>query len=324
VRSLLDCLAREPPEGERKWQGWYVTRILGGWNNQLYRATRGEIDLAIKFTIRDPRDRAGREYGALRALRNAGLAIAPQPVLFDRDTYSQPVVVQTWLSGRTRTAPPETDAEWTCLLRHLALAHSVTPERGQVHLPRAVSAANDIRGARVAVQEEVARIPLEGRPPSLCALIRRFEAVLPSADLPHGGWVPFALCRTDLNTRNFIERPGGTWASVDWENAGWGDPAVDVAELMTHAAYVDVPAARWNWVVDAYRELSGDTDVAARIWGHYYTMAVWWVARLARYLYEIPRGLDRRLVGPPPGFPADVEIKYARYLRLATRVLDRG
>jgi hypothetical protein len=43
----------------------------------------------------------------------------------------------------------------------------------------------------------------------------------------------------------------------------------------------------------------------------------WWVARIARYLYEIPRGLDARLVSRPPGWQEEMQAKYARYLRRA-------
>ena len=77
---LLDHLAHEPPPTQ-EWQGWQVERIDGGWCNLLYRATRTAnpaADLAIKFTMRDGRDRAGREYQALRTLEQAGLDLAPR------------------------------------------------------------------------------------------------------------------------------------------------------------------------------------------------------------------------------------------------------
>jgi hypothetical protein len=120
----------------------------------------------------------------------------------------------------------------------------------------------------------------------------------------------------DNNTLNFIRRPG-RWASVDWENAGWGDPAFDIADWMTHAAYLDVSPERWDWVVEEYSSLVDDVTVVQRIWTYYKILLVWWVARLARYLYEVPRGLDPRLVEWPQGWRADLEGKYERYLALA-------
>lgn len=79
--------------------GWDVRQIAGGANNLIYYAHNGEMELAIKFCVNDERDRAGREYDALRVLQEAGLKLAPRPLLLDRNRYRQPVVVQSWLSG---------------------------------------------------------------------------------------------------------------------------------------------------------------------------------------------------------------------------------
>ena len=54
---LLDHLAAAAPAAARRWRDWRVERIAGGANNLLYRATGRDADLAIKFTIRDARDR---------------------------------------------------------------------------------------------------------------------------------------------------------------------------------------------------------------------------------------------------------------------------
>jgi hypothetical protein len=48
-----------------------------------------------------------------------------------------------------------------------------------------------------------------------------------------------------------------------------------------------------------------------------FLMLFWWAARLARSLYEIPRGGDARLVERPAGWAEDTRAKYERYLALA-------
>ena len=83
-----------------------------------------------------------------------------------------------------------------------------------------------------------------------------------------------ALCRVDPNTLNFVRRPN-TWASVDWENAGWGDPAFEIADLITHPAYADVPPERWGWLIDAYCAHCGDPSGATRIRVYRLLMQVW-------------------------------------------------
>ena len=84
---LLDYLSQgnHPPNFE--WQTWRITQIAGGANNLLYRAAGPGGDFAVKFTIRDQRDRAGREYNALLALHQAQLPLAPKPILLDQERY---------------------------------------------------------------------------------------------------------------------------------------------------------------------------------------------------------------------------------------------
>jgi hypothetical protein len=79
---------------------------------------------------------------------------------------------------------------------------------------------------------------------------------------------------------------------------------------MTHIAYLEVPSWRWDWVLDAYCALVDDATASLRIQAYCTILTVWWVARLARYLYEIPRGLDRRLVSWSPGWQEDLGAKY--------------
>ena len=161
------------PDGGN-WQGWQIARIAGGRNNLLYRATGPLGDFALKFTIDDERDRAGREYGAQLALRQADLTIAPEPVLLDRTCYTQPVVVQTWLQGEVDSTPPASMAEWRGLLQNLALVHTITPDNTSVTLPYATIVARDAEEGKERVRQQVAHIPQEAQPASLQELLDRF------------------------------------------------------------------------------------------------------------------------------------------------------
>ena len=314
LRPLLTYLAARPPDKE--WQGWRITRLAGGMNNLLYRATGPAGDLVVKFTRRDERDRAGREYAALLALREAGHEIAPLPLFLDRDTFPHPVVVESWVEGQVSAAPPATESEWRALLQHLALVHTVTPERTTVQLHEAVRSARTAAAARQLVLRQLAHVPAEAQPQSLGASIQRLQAsAFPS-------WPPVSatLCHVDSNTLNFIRRPG-LWAAVDWENSGWGDPAFELADLLTHPAYVEVPATQWEGLIALYcelsRELSRDSCAPLRTRVYTKILLVWWLARLARYLYEVPLGLDQRLVPFGTERRSDFQAKYAHYLRLA-------
>ena len=220
--ALLGYLDASPLLNAQTWHDWRLTPITGGANNLLYRATNANADYVIKFTVRDERNRAQREYAALTALHQAA------------------------------------------------------------------------------------------RPDSLQALLEWFDAWTPLTwEAP-----PRAFCRVDANWRNFIRRTSNL-ASVDWENSGWGDPAFELADLITHPAYEQVPTARWEWLIAAYTEQCGDPSASVRI--HTYTtiMLIWWVVRAARYLYEVPCGLDPRLVQRPPHWQAETQRKYARFVARA-------
>jgi len=110
LHALLGILALPDAPHDGHWGRWRFARIEGGGNNVLYRATDDRADLAVKFTARDARDRAGREYATLAALQHMGTPIAPAPILLERERFAHLVVVQTWLDGQV-TIPPPTRTE---------------------------------------------------------------------------------------------------------------------------------------------------------------------------------------------------------------------
>ena len=315
LHTLIAQLATRPEQGT--WDGWNVQPIRTGMNNLVYRATRGEDDLAVKFTRRDERDRAGREYTALAALVSLGLDLAPQPILLERERYHLPLIVQTWVSGDVHSQPPADDAEWEQLVAYYATIHQVRPANCQIPIGYAVTNMASCAQGRAMLAEQIGRLPPEARPPGLEQLAKRIEhAIWP--ELPHG---PRALCRVDSNTLNFIRRPS-TWASVDWENSGWGDPAFEIVDMMTHPAYFSVQQPRWEWVIERYTACSGDDGAPVRIRTYYPLMLAWWVARTARLIYELPRGLDPRL-GGMPDYLNRLDDQYTYYVTLAHTALDR-
>jgi aminoglycoside phosphotransferase (APT) family kinase protein len=313
---LIAHLANAGEKVEPAWQGWLLQRIEGGGNNLLYRATSGDADLAIKFTISDSRDRAGREFTALSLLRQAGFAIAPEPVLLDRERYRMPVVVQTWLDGEVSADPPASDADWTRWLEHLATVHAITPEKTTAVLPETVLTMTSVADGLARIRQQRDCIPPSDQPRELLDILRRAEGAAQPT------WAPprLTLCHGDTNIRNMVRRPGG-WAAVDWEYSGWGDPACEIATTIAHAAHLDAPEERWRWFVAAYAGLRDDPGVTTRIRVYTALMYAWWAARLARMLYDFARGFDQRLVPPPANWQADRQAKFERYLTVATQAL---
>ena len=316
IRRLLKHLDNGSEQADQCWQGWKITRLSGGLNNLLFHARGSSDDLVIKFTIRDERNRAEREFRALSALEEAGLQIAPRPLLFDNDTFHQPVVVQTWIEGEPIGHPPTMDEDWRELLRYYQAVHSVTPETSSIGLSKAFSASTVAEGWSL-VDQQLARIPCEAQPKTLKNLIRQFGQV----EWTEWERMPITLCRIDPNVSNFI-RGKKRLTSVDLEYSGCGDPAFDIADLMAHPTYMDVDLSRWPWLTRAYGDLMGDPTVASRIEIYYAILLVWWVARSARFLYEVPRGLDNRLIPRSLDWETKTRRQYDHYLELAQSNLD--
>jgi aminoglycoside phosphotransferase (APT) family kinase protein len=319
-----------PPSGELSecWRGWQIVLVGGGRNGRVFHVTGegpsgaagvvGEpSDLAVKLTARDRFDRAGREYHALTALAEAGLAIAPRPVLLERERHASQVVVMTWLEGTVADDPPATDEEWRRMVEHLAAIHRVTPQTTSIAFPDAVLSMRSPADGIATIHREVDRIPRQDQPSSLRAIVERFDAH------PFPSWPPppNALRRGDPNIRNIVQR-SGPWASVDWEYSGWSDPAMELGDLIAHAAYLEVPAERWARVTRLYASLVSDDGVARRISVYTSLMYGFWVGRMGRMLYEIPRGLDDRLAPWPSGWLDHVQCTYERYLALANQALS--
>ena len=300
LHPLLDTLAAQGDAATTG--GWNITPLAGGANNKPYRAT-GELgDIVVKFTRRDERDRAGREYAALRLLQERAPGLAPRPVLLDRERYARPVVVQTWIPGDMVQEPPHSDAEWTAWLECIARVHAIGLG-GQDDLLPCWENGNGSTGYAATV-EALRQATIENDlPAETRQLVERL------AKLPLGGW-PEAeprLCRADHNTRNFMRDTDGL-RLVDWEYSGWGDPLEDLAELMTHVTYMEVPHGRWQEVAAEYARLRGTDGCAERLRICLAIKAVGWSVRLARFLAK-KKGPEAR-----GAWRTDTPKKHAYYL----------
>lgn len=340
--ALTDHLAAAGPAQKAwTWQSWQIERIEQGMNNRLFRVQGEGGEYAVKFTIRDRRDRAGREWWAMHGLQAAGLAVAPQPVLLVRHRHAQPVVVQSWLAGDVDGQLPAADGDWQQIIDHLRLVHSVCPGAlcqrlhghrwgrtilASVHtltwsrlwpdLRPVVLHLTNSADAMAQIRWQLAQIPAVAQP----RLVQELAARAARITFPTWPPVRLTLCRADPNIRNFIRRPGG-WASVDWEYSGWGDPAFEIADLLTHAAHLDIGDERRQWCIDRYCAQSPDPGCAERIAVYCTLMLVWWCVRLARYTYETARGLDPRLAQPAGDWAATKQRQLEIYLERADAAL---
>jgi len=318
---LLDWLAALTDEPKPQFQDWTVTPVRWGHNNRLYRATCDETDVAVKFYRIDARDRAGREFESLKALQTTGLEIAPRALLLDRQRYSQPVTVQTWMSGEMREGPPENAQEWARLVDHYADCQSVTPQKSGVVLPEAVLTCQSAAEGVQKITSELLAFPVDARRAETLALIGRMqETRFPT-------WPEPELClnRCDPSPGNLLRRDG-PWVSVDWEYAGWGDAGFEIGDLMTHPNYFEVSREEWdNFLAQLGSRRPHDSTFPQRAWVYYAICLVRWTGVFSRIWHQRDAGLiDRaRWRNYSPEWWASLPDRYEMYRSRAVEELHQ-
>jgi aminoglycoside phosphotransferase (APT) family kinase protein len=287
-------------------------------SNTLYDVWRDEQHLIAKeFTTRDPEEGARREFDSLQLL--IPLDLAPRPISLIAATEDHgPVVLYEYIEGvmwdRCSPEPGE--------LRKLADAYIKIGE-----LPREglwVAANADIP---LSYREVDFRKTFEGYghwakafPPAHLAselCIRALDRLHPNVVKLAAAWPPLRFCQTDARFANFVQRPNGSLAFIDWEDAGLRDPARQLADLMMHANQEDlVSHAEWASFLDPYYAAlkPSDPDLPDRMHTALPLFALFWLGII------IGRNVERLKHGGPADSAVnelDVNLRLRRYLARA-------
>lgn len=313
--------------------GVAVHRIRGGANNALYRVEVDGQPYALKLCVADERRRAAREYAALRLLQSEGLDIAPTPLWLDESCalFTHPAVAYQWLPGAS-FHPPFAAREIESLLDSVHLMHTLQPgDSGHAGLLDTgfhgfdfEPYLTDMRGMLDQYRPWLIESDPEGQ--SLRdRLVRQFdrcaEVVAVATVSPQRDRVPLRLCRADPNRANAIRGEDGRLRWVDWEYSGWGDPALEIADMRWHASCDDLSEEQHAWLRASYRRPPDDAAFDARL-------AVWdrilvtrWAILISRWLWTGHHGPDRiRLTRPV----VDVVEMRARLIRFVERAENFG
>lgn len=223
-----------------------------------------------------------REYEALQKVGPVGLG--PHPIAYWPD-LAQPTVVYEFIPGqawdRHKPAPSELrQLAGAWLLLHALNPKGMWPSRswGRTWRERSSWAKQQFAAyERWATTHFVPGVQaahfcfeaLERCQPNLTALDRAHA-------LQH-------FCRADPRFANIITRREGGVAFVDWEDSGLGDPACEVADLLTHPNQEDLLSAKeWRVFLDPYFAALHPTDpsLADRVQHYVPLLCVFWLAQL--------------------------------------------
>jgi thiamine kinase-like enzyme len=152
----------------------------------------------------------------------------------------------------------------------------------------------------------------------LARLVDRCNQVLTTMDVDVGqDGLPLCLCHVDQNLANAVWGPDGRLRWIDWEFAGWGDPALDLAELRWHAALEGLGPAQQTWLRASYRRSDDDPSFEARLlaWDHLITTR--WPFLVLRVLWSLSNGPDRLRLSQPQHDPVEVRARLHRFVERA-------
>lgn len=311
--------------------GVTVRRVTGGTNNALYRVEVGGDLVACKLFVDDERQRARREYGALRVLEATGLDLAPRPLWLDEScsVVPYPTVAYLWLSG-TSLGPDLPQQQLAAMINSIQRLHSLRPEDSAgleladawFHWFSLDAYLDEIRGILADYGPW-----LIGTDPQGPGIVGRLNRLVDDCASFVGGsnvdagrdCVPLRLCGIDTNLANAVWCDDGRLRWVDWEYSGWGDPALDLADFRWQASLDGISSAEHAWLRERYRRPAGDGGFDERL-------AVWdrlistrWVLVILRRLWSAHEGPDRVRLTQPPGDVAALRAMLLRFTERAER-----
>jgi thiamine kinase-like enzyme len=254
--------------------------------------------------------RAYREYHGLSLLHALGEDLAARPVGLDESCskLTYPTVIYEWISGENLGDSPRQD-HWRALIsNYRQLHHLRKPEFPDAGLPNAffhwmdrtpyLAELDDfLRRYGVWLRRSVHGAELLER---LEHLVRWCKQIFSETDLDLSeGAFPLCFCRVDPSNGNVIVGEDGRLRWVDWEYCGWGDPALDLADLRWHVNFMDVNQDVHDRLRADYGNPEDDPTFRERLFLWDTLSSVRWPLLVLRLLWSQENGPDRQRLTQP-------------------------
>ena len=236
ARRLLDC---------QGLTGEFDLEVLpGGRNNRVWRIRRDGTDFLLKkyyWAENDQRDRMGHEWDFLTYLRSIGCVRAPQAFEADRENRS---ALLEFVPGKAVALSEVGEVDVLSAGEFFSEMNAGRFSKTGLALPVASEACFSL-AAHVATTErrihrleqitdKTARAFVEDR---LLPLWEKTRARILDKAAGHGGMGKQldsrerCLSPSDFGFHNAIRTPSGALRFVDFEYAGWDDPAKTIADF---------------------------------------------------------------------------------------------
>lgn len=250
-------------------------RLAGGRNNRVYRACASDKQAVVKWYFHHPqdqRDRLDAEYSFCEFARASGIDSVAAALARDDENR---LAVYSWIDGRTLTVEEIGQDYVDQAIQFLAALNA--HRDGATELPEASEACYSLQQHIDLVVDRVARlsnIAPDGEThlaasqfvhdrlaPTLRQRIDRITSwaestqVDLSLELRHD---QRCVSPSDFGFHNALLTPSGKLAFVDFEYAGWDDPAKTICDFYCQPK-LPAPRATWERFASLVTSLAADT-----------------------------------------------------------------
>jgi len=220
-----------------------VQPVAGGRNNRVFHVQAGPREYILKqyfVSAEDPRDRLHHEFSFVKFAWDRGIRCVPEPMALDQ---RHRIGLYERIHGRVASSRPASEGDIMQAADFLGALHRQRRHPAAGHLPWAAESAASVKGHIDNVQRRIDRLSLlsgesdldrqarQIAQSELLPLWSRVRTVLYDELIGSGRgdetldreqlW----LSPSDFGFHNAMEEPGGRLRFLDFEFAGWDDPA---------------------------------------------------------------------------------------------------
>ena len=281
--SLEPAVAALLARRDRGVAGFRLEPLSASGNNRVFTLHCDGETLVLKWyfhDVADTRDRLGAEYAFLEHAWNTGLRCIPQHLGKDLSTH---LALYEFVEGYKLEANQVDEAAMQQAAQFLALLNAPRSRAAATALPDASEACFSVAAHFAMVDARLARLvymPVESDVDRAAAefvsrltkywngtkvlLLEACTALGLSTDaaLPA---VQRCLSPSDFGFHNALVRPDGSLCFIDFEYAGWDDPAKAVGDFFSHPG-VAVPHSQFEpFLAQALAPFEDAHTLAARV-----------------------------------------------------------